>query len=81
MPSEILCNQLTVMSQALQQAVRIISTSELAAEVAATSKRACHDYQVHHRADHRRALQRAQEIEARKEFIENKRKEIVGGGN
>ena len=79
MPSEVLCNQLTVMSQALQQAVRIISSSELASEAAAASKRACQDYHVHSRGDHRRTLQRGQDIEARKEFIENERKAIVGG--
>ncbi len=79
MPSKVLCNQLTVMSQALQQAARIISTSELEAEDAAASKRACQDYHGHCRGDHRRALQRGQDIEARKEFIENERKAIVGG--
>lgn len=79
MPSEVLCSQLTVMSQALQQAVRILSASELAAESAAVSKRACQDYHVHSRSDHRKATQRGQDIEARKEFIENEKKKIVGG--
>lgn len=79
MPSEVLCNQLTIMSQALQQAVHIISSSELASEAAATSKRAAQDYHAHSRGDHRRMLQRGQDIEARKEFIENERKAIVGG--
>ena len=68
-----------MMSQALQQAVRIISTSDITAEQLALSKKACQDYHAHSRGDHRRALQRANEIEARKEFIENKRKAIVGG--
>lgn len=77
MPSEVLCSQLTMMSQALQQAVHIISSSDLAAEQLALSKRVCQDYQAHLRGDHRRALQRAAEIEARKEFIENERKAIV----
>lgn len=78
MPSEVLCNQLTMMSEALQQAVHIISTSDIAAEQLALSKKACQDYQAHCRGDHRRAVQRAAEIESRKEFIENKRRAIVG---
>lgn len=79
MPSEVLCNQLTMMSQALQQAVHIISVSDITVEHVALSKKACQDYQAHSRGDHRRAKQRAAEIEARKEYIENKRRAIVSG--
>lgn len=78
MPSEILCSQLTVMSQALQQVVRIVSSMDLKAEQQAISKKACQDYQVHSRGDHRRAQQRGKDIEDRKEFIENQRNALVG---
>lgn len=77
MPSEVLCNQLTTMSQALQQAVRIISASEIAAEHQASSKKACQTYQAHCRSDYRKTIQRGAEIEARKEFIENQRRALV----
>ena len=79
MPSEILCSQLTMMSQALQQAVHIISATDLVAEQQALAKKACQNYQVHCRSDIRRANQRSADIEARKEFIENERKAIVSG--
>lgn len=79
MPSEILCNQLMTMSQALQQAVHIISASDIAAEQQTSSKKACHTYQAHCRSDYRKTMQRGAEIEARKEFIENQRRAIVSG--
>ena len=71
MPSEMLCNQLILMSQALQQAVRIVSVKELQTEREANSRKSLLDYQQHMRGDHRQALSRKQLIEARKEFIEN----------
>lgn len=77
MPSEILCNQLIIMAQALQQAVRIVAASEQEAEQQAAAKRACQGYQVHARGDHRRAMQRGGDIEARKEFIESQRRDMV----
>ena len=77
MPSEMLCNQLTLMSQALQQAVRIISSKELHSEQGVLAKKTSTDYQNHQRGDHRQVLQRKQMIEARKEFIENTQKEKV----
>ena len=66
------------MSQALQQAVRIISVKEISAEQQAMAKKTCNDYQTHHRGDHRQVLARKALIEARKEFIENTQKEKVG---
>ena len=77
MPSEMLCNQLTLMSQALQQAVRIISSKEIHTEQQMLAKKTSTDYQNHQRGDHRQVLQRKQMIEARKEFIENTQKEKV----
>ena len=77
MPSEILCNQLTLMSQALQQAARIINSKEIHNEQGVLAKKTCTDYQNHQRGDHRQVLQRKQMIEARKEFIENTQKEKV----
>ncbi len=77
MPSEVLCYQLTTMSNALQQAVRIISAPEIHKEQLDATKRTYQDYQVHCRGDHRRVIQRGQDIEARKEFIESKNKEKV----
>ena len=67
------------MSQALQQAVRIISASEIAVEQQAASKKACQTYQAHCRSDYRKTMQRGAEIEARKEFIENQRRALVSG--
>ena len=77
MPSEVLCNQLTSMTHALQQAVRIISAPEIRTEQLDATKRTYQDYQVHCRGDHRRATQRSHDIEARKEFIESRNKEKV----
>ena len=77
MPSEVLCNQLTLMSQALQQAVRIISAKDIHAEQLVMAKKTSTEYQSHQRGDHRQVLQRKQLIEARKEFIENTQKEKV----
>lgn len=77
MPSEVLCNQLTLMSQALQQAVKIITGKEIHSEQQVMAKRAAVDYHTHQRGDHRQVLQRKQLIEARKEFIENTQKEKV----
>ena len=77
MPSEMLCNQLTLMSQALQQVVRIISSKEIHSEQGVLAKKTSTDYQNHQRGDHRQVLQRKQMIEARKEFIENTQKEKV----
>ena len=77
MPSEVLCNQLTLMSQALQQAVRIITVKDIHGEQQAMAKKTCLDYQNHQRGDHRQVLQRKQLIEARKEFIENTQKKKV----
>lgn len=77
MPSEVLCNQLTLMSQALQQAVRIINAKEIHAEQLVVAKKTSADYQTHQRGDHRQVLQRKQLIEARKEYIENTQKEKV----
>jgi len=77
MPSEILCNQLTTMTHALQQAVRIISAPEIRKEHLEATKRTYQDYQVHCRGDHRKLMQRSLDIEARKEFIESRNKEKV----
>lgn len=77
MPSEMLCNQLTLMSQALQLAVRIINSKEIHSEQGVLAKKTSTDYQNHQRGDHRQVLQRKQMIEARKEFIENTQKEKV----
>lgn len=77
MPSEMLCNQLTLMSQALQQAVRIINSKEIHTEQQTLAKKTSTDYQNHQRGDHRQVLQRKQMIEARKEFIENTQKQKV----
>lgn len=77
MPSEMLCNQLTLMSQALQQAVRIINSKDIHSEQGVLAKKTSTDYQNHQRGDHRQVLQRKQMIEARKEFIENTQKEKV----
>lgn len=78
MPSEVLCHQLTSMTHALQQAARIISASEIHAEQLEATKRTYQDYQVHCRGDHRKAKQRSQETEHRKEFIESRNKAKVG---
>ena len=77
MPSEVLCNQLTLMSQALQQAARIVTSKEIHSEQQVLAKKTCTDYQNHQRGDHRQVLLRKQMIEARKEFIENTQKAKV----
>ena len=79
MPSDVLCHQLTSITHALQQAVCIISASEIRAEHLEATKRTYQDYQVHCRGDHRKAVQRSQEIENRKEFIESRNKAKVSG--
>ena len=65
------------MSQALQQAVSIVSAIDLEAERLAVAKKACQDYLVHSRSDYRRSQQRGKEIEDRKEYIENQRNALV----
>ncbi|KAL5471152.1 hypothetical protein EMCRGX_G029236 [Ephydatia muelleri] len=70
LPSEILCNQLAAMSQALQQAVKKISGESEAQLAAEHRKSVMQDCLQHARQDHRIANQRKNMIEARKEYIE-----------
>ncbi|XP_064383667.1 eukaryotic translation initiation factor 3 subunit A-like isoform X2 [Halichondria panicea] len=74
MPSEVLCSQLTRMSEALQQAVRIIAQQEIETELMANAKKATQEYIGHFRGDHRQMSQRKNLVESRKEFIENTNK-------
>ncbi len=70
------------MSEALQQAVRIIAQQEIETELMANAKKATQEYIGHFRGDHRQMSQRKNLVESRKEFIENtnKAKVCVGGG-
>ncbi len=77
MPSEVLCSQLTRMSEALQQAVRIIAQQEIETELMANAKKASQEYIGHFRGDHRQMSQRKNLVESRKEFIENTNKAKV----
>lgn len=79
MPSEVLCSQLTLMSEALQQAARIISLQELETERQSSAKKTSQEYIGHFRGDHRQMTQRKNLIESRKEFIENTNKAKVSG--
>ncbi len=77
MPSGVLCSQLTLLSEALQQAARIVSEHDIQNEQAASAKKTSQEYIGHHRSDHRHMTQRKNLIESRKEFIENTNKARV----
>ncbi len=77
MPSDVLCNQLTLLSEALQQAARIVSEHDIQTEQVANAKKTSQVYIGHYRADHRHMTQRKNLIESRKEFIENTNKARV----
>ena len=77
MPSEVLCKQLVVVSQALQDAVHIIRESELKDEASVTYRKSIQECRDHSKHDHKVALQRKNLIETRKEYIESKIKENV----
>ncbi len=65
------------MSEALQQAVRIIAQQEIETELLANAKKASQEYIGHFRGDHRQMSQRKNLVESRKEFIENTNKAKV----
>jgi len=77
MPSVVLCSQLTMMSEALQQAVRIISQKDLEQQQLEITRKTSLEYTGHFRGDHRSMTNRKTLIEARKEFIESTNKAKV----
>ena len=80
MPSEVLCNQLSMVFHALRQVVSVVSLGLQEEERDVRNSHVLKDYQQHLRPDRRAILQRKQLIEARKEFIENKSRAKVGVG-